>query len=118
MADTKTTSKGRPPATSALTARRAFSALVALLVLGGCKPVGAEVGPSVRSASPTSALPVLAVENLVTPETAGKPVLSLAFGEPVSVRKGGVALVLTPKSLAKLDGDPPDLSNSTTPGKS
>ncbi|MGL6234943.1 MAG: hypothetical protein ACRC20_06325 [Segniliparus sp.] len=83
-------------------------ALMALLA-AGCQRGGAASPTGTTNtgnSTPASAAP--APKNLVTPETAGKPVLNLKLGEPVAFRKGGITLTLIAKSFEKLDGDPPD----------
>jgi hypothetical protein len=86
---------------------------LAALLAAGCQRGGNEspTGTGTVVVEPATAT-TTAPKNLVTPETAGKPVLNLKLGEPVSFRKGGITLTITAKSLEKLDGDPPDLSDS------
>ncbi|ADG97277.1 hypothetical protein Srot_0798 [Segniliparus rotundus DSM 44985] len=91
----------------------AFLAFIALLAAGcqrGDAPSAA--GPSAENSTSSSTSTSAAPKNLVTPQTAGHPVLEVKLGEPVIFQKDGIMLTFTPKSLTKLDGTPADLDES------
>ncbi|ADG99360.1 hypothetical protein Srot_2931 [Segniliparus rotundus DSM 44985] len=90
--------------------RLAIPALLAVAAaLASCQrgveqptPTSTALASSTASPVPSAASP----PNLVTPDTANKPILRLKLGDSASFRKGGVTVTVTPGKAEKLDAPP------------